>query len=173
MKLNFLSLKCEMLFYLQLVVRQNGQEGSMVSCNSRLSLFFLHGFLGEEGREISYFSLFNQVRGGSTLCLRFAQQGKGAPQVSLACVAPSLPSDWCVQEGDILATAEGAREGSKLQASHCMFSSQVGRIWVANKLEVTAALSWWWSLRKKSDSLTIRHICSNVFWSSGGKKREE
>lgn len=87
------------------------------------------------------FSLFNQVRGGSTLCLRFAQQGKGAPQVSLACVAPSLPSDWCVQEGDILATAEGAREGSKLQASHCMFSSQVGRIWVANKLEVTAALS--------------------------------
>lgn len=67
MKLNFLSLKCEMLFYLQLVVRQNGQEGSMVSCNSRLSLFFLHGFLGEEGREISYFSLFNQVRGGRDL----------------------------------------------------------------------------------------------------------
>lgn len=72
-------------------MRQNGQEGSMVFCNSRLSLFFLHGFLGEEGPEISYISLFNEGRGGSTLCLRFAHQGKVAPQVSLTCAAPSVP----------------------------------------------------------------------------------
>lgn len=90
MKVNFLSLKSEM-FCLQLVVRQNGQEGIIVSCNSRLSLFFV--LLGEEGPEMSYFSLFNQGRGGSKLCLRFAQQGKVAPWVSLAGVALSLPSD--------------------------------------------------------------------------------
>lgn len=165
MKVNFLSLKSEM-FCLQLVVRQNGQEGIIISCNSRLSLFFL--LLGEEGPEMSYFSLFNQGRGGSKLCLRFAQQGKVDSWVSLAGVALSLPSDWCVQEGDMLAMAEGAREGSKLQARHCMFSSQVSRIWVANRLE--AALSWWWPLRKKIHGLTTSNICSDIFWSVRGKK---
>lgn len=79
------------MFCLQLVVRQNGQEGIIISCNSRLSLFFL--LLGEEGPEMSYFSLFNQGRGGSKLCFRFAQQGKVASWVSLAGVALSLPSD--------------------------------------------------------------------------------
>lgn len=63
------------------------------SNSSKFSLFLLHGFLREKGPKISYFPLFNQGRGGSMLCLRFAQQGKVAPEVSLTCVAPSVPSE--------------------------------------------------------------------------------
>ncbi|KAM9563940.1 transcriptional activator Myb isoform 4-T4 [Guaruba guarouba] len=53
------------------------------------------------------------------------------------------PLQWLMCAGVVLGTAEGAKGIWKLQVSPRMFSSEGSRIWVANKLGVTAVPSRW------------------------------